>query len=376
MKFHERLFQLLILFLPSQLGFHFWPTWSFVRGLRVDYLAPTIYFTDILLFLLLSVWFLKARPTIKLNKNKTICFLLFLVFIILNLIFAVSPFLAFIKLVRLLELLFLYFYLIRNPKNLKLIRKPLSIAVIYIFILSVFQLYFQKTIGGPFYWLGERTFSVSTPAISQFTFMGHQYLRPYATFPHPNTLGGFMLVSALILFPSSLSLIAFFLVILSFSQNAWLASVFLLLISVIKVNKSFTRFFIFAIFTVSFVLPFVPGLLDFKRQALSFEAFRLFSQAPIFGLGQGNYIPAAVVFQKSYLLQPVHNVYLLILVETGISGFLLIYYFLNKVNLTLPLIAILLTGLFDHYWLTQTQTQLLLVLVLAFAKLNKSWIKN
>ena len=376
MKLHERLFQLLIFFLPSQLGLHFWPTWSFVRGLRVDYLAPTIYFTDLLLLATILFWLLESKPDFKFSPKQLFSAILVLSFFVLNLVFAVTPLVAFIKIVRLTELLLFYYYLICNPQSLKLIFKPLSLAVIYTFMLSVFQLYFQKTIGGPFYWLGERTFDASTPAIAEFTFLGREYLRPYATFSHPNTLAGFMLVSALLLFPSLLSLLAFLLVLISFSQNAWLAVAILLSISVIKVNKSFTRFFIFVTFMVSFIFPFTPYLLGAKRQALSFEAFRLFSHAPIFGIGQGNYIPAAVTFQNSFLLQPVHNIYLLILVEAGTLGLLLTYYFLNKIKLTLPLIAILLTGIFDHYWLTQTQTQLLLVLVLAFAKLNKTWIKN
>lgn len=376
MKPHERFFQLLIFFLPSQLGFHFWPAWAFVRGLRVDYLAPTVYFTDLLLLATTLFWLFESKPSFKLSPKQLISAVVILVFYILNFVFAVAPLIAFIKLIRLAVLFLFYFYLIRNPQSLSLIRKPLSLAVIYIFILSMLQLYFQRTIGGPFYWLGERTFSVSTPAIAEFTFMGHQYLRPYATFSHPNTLAGFMLVGALLLSSTPFSLLAFLLVFISFSQNAWLATIILFLISVIRVNKSFMRYFIFAIFIASFVFPFVPDLLDLKRQTLSFEAFRLFSEAPVFGLGQGNYIPAAVNFQNSYLLQPVHNIYLLILVEAGVFGLLLAYYFLNKIKLTSPLIAILLTGLFDHYWLTQTQTQLLLVLVLAFAKLNKPWIKS
>ena len=374
MKFHERFFQLLIFFLPSQLGLHFWPAWSFVRGLRVDYLAPTVYFTDFLLLATILCWFFESKPAFRFSPKQLFSSVIILSFFLLNLIFAVTPLLTFIKLIRLAALLLFYFYLICNPQSLKLIHKPLSLAVIYIFMLSVFQLYFQKTIGGAFYWLGERTFSVSTPAIAQFTFLGREYLRPYATFSHPNTLAGFMLVSAFLLFSAPLSLLAFLLVFISFSQNAWLATAIVLMAKVMK--KIPSSLFIFTIFILSFVVPYIPELLDPQRHTLSLEAFRLFSEAPIFGLGLGNYIPAAVIFQNSYLLQPVHNIYLLILVETGIFGLLLTYYFLNKTKLTLPLIAILLTGLFDHYWLTQTQTQLLLVLVLAFAKLNKSWIKS
>jgi len=37
-------------------------------------------------------------------------------------------------------------------------------------------------------------FTISTPAVAKFDFYGSQFLRPYATFPHPNVLSAFMLI--------------------------------------------------------------------------------------------------------------------------------------------------------------------------------------
>jgi len=42
-KLQQRLFWLLVFLLPVQFGRHFWPEWSYVMGLRIDYLSPTIY---------------------------------------------------------------------------------------------------------------------------------------------------------------------------------------------------------------------------------------------------------------------------------------------------------------------------------------------
>lgn len=39
---------LFIFFIPTQLGKHFWPEWSYVMGIRVDYLSPTLYFLDLI----------------------------------------------------------------------------------------------------------------------------------------------------------------------------------------------------------------------------------------------------------------------------------------------------------------------------------------
>ena len=39
-------FFLLLISIPIQLGKHFWPSFSFVQGIRVDYLSPTLYVSD------------------------------------------------------------------------------------------------------------------------------------------------------------------------------------------------------------------------------------------------------------------------------------------------------------------------------------------
>src|SRR3989338_9410931 len=63
-KIENALFFLTLLFLPTQLGRHFWPSFSYILGIRTDYLSPTLYLTDILI-LLLFIFFiasLKLRP--------------------------------------------------------------------------------------------------------------------------------------------------------------------------------------------------------------------------------------------------------------------------------------------------------------------------
>ena len=47
--FSKLLIWLIVFFLPSQLGLHFWPSFSRAAGIRLDYLSPTLYFVDLLL---------------------------------------------------------------------------------------------------------------------------------------------------------------------------------------------------------------------------------------------------------------------------------------------------------------------------------------
>src|SRR3989344_696217 len=67
------LFYLIILFLPTQLGKHFWPDFSIVSGIRVDYLSPTVYFTDVFIFLLFMFWAInRFQKTQKTQRNRNI----------------------------------------------------------------------------------------------------------------------------------------------------------------------------------------------------------------------------------------------------------------------------------------------------------------
>jgi O-antigen ligase len=110
-----------------------------------------------------------------------------------------------------------------------------------------------------------------------------------------------------------------------------------------------------------------------QRLDLSYIAGVMVSQKFILGEGLGTFIikiPSFKgIFSYSWLLQPVHNIFLLIFSETGIVGLLsfcflickvLISRFKNKkIFLILPVIFILFTGLFDHYTITLQQNTLI-----------------
>lgn len=75
-------------------------------------------------------------------------------------------------------------------------------------------------------------------------------------------------------------------------------------------------------------------------------------------------------------LQPAHNIFLLWLTETGIVGFLFIFFLLKKIKkptpnyrlqTTAPIIAIVIIGALDHYLLTLQSGQLLLTITLALS---------
>lgn len=97
---------------------------------------------------------------------------------------------------------------------------------------------------------------------------------------------------------------------------------------------------------------------------------------PLFGVGLNQFsarLPEyGVVNAYTSFLQPVHNIYLLWLAETGLigTGLLILIYANQKKNplhpsntsISIPLIMVLTIGLFDHYPLTLQTGQLLLVI--------------
>ena len=54
--FEAKIFALILLFLPVNLAKHFVFNFCYVDGILVDYLIPTIYLTDILIWCLLGFW--------------------------------------------------------------------------------------------------------------------------------------------------------------------------------------------------------------------------------------------------------------------------------------------------------------------------------
>ena len=77
------------------------------------------------------------------------------------------------------------------------------------------------------WWIfGERSFSLATPNIAAIDLWGQKFLRPYATFSHPNALAGWLLLAGFILWDNRRKrLLALSGILLTFSRNAVLAFV-------------------------------------------------------------------------------------------------------------------------------------------------------
>jgi len=424
-KFLQRTIYLLVffivLFLPTQLSLRFWPEWSKVWGVRVDYLS--IYFTlSELLVVLLNCFYLIQQLLkdnfrnrfillIRLIKNNPIILVLMtLLFalILFNLTVSIVPLLSFYTIFKYLTLIVFVFVVLSldNKIILKYVFTPLIISSVGVFVIGVFQVLMGHTIGGILYYLGERTFSVQTPGISLNYFFGKPLLRMYSTFSHPNSLAGYMLVlGSIILFfkkPDNflnrkikylVLIIVIFTLGLTFSKGAILTLLILLGMYFLEkrvriiLNKSYL--FLSLLISISFVSLIIFKGVNIKEfpqsESERIEQLDVVREAIIqnifFGTGAGTNILSQVNFNDKIIrwqLQPVHNIYLLLINEYGFLGMTILYFLFGHLmerdknrNIIYSVMAILLTGMFDHYWITLPQNRLLVALLFGLLLSNR-----
>jgi len=451
-----RLFFLILFLIPSNLAKHFLIPSSYVSGILVDYLIPTLYLTDIFIILLLILWLVE-----KLSENQQIgiwrydrnlispsvkLLLLFLVLLSPSITFAFSFIPAFYKYLKFLELSLFVFWIKQNISLKTLfsnIINVLTTSVLFQSLLALAQWLKQSSIFG-YSFLGEQPYTLSTPSIDKITwFDGSLKIPPMGTFPHPNILAGFIIsIFPLILFsllksqPSSkirwfyfatliTSTITLF---LTFSLSSWLA---LLLIGLpltfifykqpshiyqrtqqLSLIKNLPRFKSWQKIinqqagnpvhdrklrfpSVRFILIYTGLLLIFlsfstkfsflapqssfsRRSQLATISLNIIKDNPLTGIGLNNFTTVmekyGFITATTRFFQPVHNIYLLILSETGIIGFIgFLILFLYPIYLNLkkprslffiPFLSLLFIGLFDHYILTIQQGILLFFLFL------------
>jgi len=418
----KKLFFLLIFLIPVQLGRHFFFNFSQIAGIPSDYLTPTIYLTDIIIFLMafleaIMIFFFQSKKRRFENTKGSYLFFGYLIFS--TVFIAVNKWASFYKLIKIAEF-FILFKIIRKlrPETRKVLFFY-CLSVLYTSYLAIKQFLAGESLGGWWWYLGERTFHASSPGIALSKISGRLFLRPYATFAHPNVLGGFLAAGLpLVLYYllnegkdkrviKLLSLSGFIwgaiVLFLTYSRAAWfMFFTGIAIIFVVNFNKRITKYFsnkklylpiLLFLFLLSIYFPIKlseyknssEGSL-FERSELIYASLLTFVEKPIFGTGLNNsFLEQYKILPKSYglfILQPVHNSYMLLLTELGLTGFAFILLILRKIlalvnrnNIIsfLPLILILMLGFFDHYPVSLQQGLLILTVFagMAFSQSNK-----
>ena len=253
--------------------------------------------------------------------------------------------------------------------------------------IAVAQMFFQRIY--PDTWLGVAAHYPEVAGTSVVEAAGERFLRAYGTLPHPNILGGFIVIAILSSRPlwrrfSVYSLFTYLLLatglFFSFSRLAWLALAVGLISQWLYARRDLVFVKNAAVVVATMLLLsglFAPLVLarasaSGRLETISIEsrvsgfkdAWQLIRRQPFSGVGAGNFT-AAVLSQvdpgrNGYALEPVHSAFVDIFAEIGFFGFLLLVWIVyllaesarrcGKIGLAAALIVL---ALFDHWsWTT------------------------
>jgi O-antigen ligase len=270
-------------------------------------------------------------------------------------------------------------------------------------VLGVIQFKRGSSLGLSF--LGESQVVSGMAGSSFVELSGEVFLRAYGTFPHPNVLGGFLLVAMVLgiyvyekrrLTGSLLIIISFLSMLFTFSRVSILLGLVVILVFVSKEflfkKRSLLSFSVSPLLLGErFGNLFNGGDRSWaERLDLIKSSFRIIKENWLFGTGGGNFVKGMEGFVPRssngiLLMQPVHNIFLLCISEFGILGFILIFYVLfygivkniKRVSLygVLILFVIVVIGVFDHYLFSLPQGMVIFfsLLFLLSSSLEGEW---
>lgn len=408
MSLHKKLFNLLIFLIPLNLGKHFIMNVSYVKGLLIDYLIPTIYLQDIIVLLIIGFYiydyFNTSKGTLKsllqsiFNKRllwpPLFIFSVFLSTLISNL-FVISLY-GFAR-IFLYYLLFLYIVnTVDLKKDLSNILKMFVMSMSLVSVLGLFQFFTQGSVFNNYLFFGEQPYSFSTKGISLENLFGYTVVPAYGLFRHPNIFGGLLSLCLLVVY-SKLHISKGYKLLFLLLASALLVTFSLLSIATFVVsilfynyvfnrdgNKKYLTVALTILLVLFSVVPLVASNFSFlssnvsllRRTNLMTGSFELLKNNLMYGIGINTftkYIGSSLFDMGAIRFdQPVHNMYVLILSETGVIAFVLFLFFIISSvykSLKEPLLAILLFQLlllacFDHYFWTIHQSQLLFWIIL------------
>ncbi|MDO8581461.1 MAG: O-antigen ligase family protein [bacterium] len=404
MRWIERLLILFIFLIPWQarfilrageLGDSFW-----------EYGTVALYATDVLfvvILLLSGIWWIKNQKSKIKNQNDnaelknnlqltTYNLLLITGYIAFSIFWSFDKTVSFYAALKFLEGVALFF-IVRTVQSYEVgphkMGGPTS-RILWAFVasavaqsvLAIAQFFTQSVFAWPFSGIAPQ--DPSDLGVSVVQFADERWLRAYGSFPHPNLLGAFIAIAAIILFTQlfrsrdeesgiknhelgTLKFIlhnSYFIILITglfftFSRTAWIAFFVGLVIYAIQTKAWREKIFLQltlllvvtgTILTVLF-FPLVRTRVgggsrleiqsNQERTTGYREAMQLIKKHPFVGVGIGNYTVAVArelrLHDPVWSYQPAHNVFLLILSELGIFGlalFLIFFWRLKNLQLT------------------------------------------
>lgn len=395
----KRLYQLLIgaliFLIPSNLFYVLTETGARVHGLRVDYLLPKFYASDVVIVLLIGVYFWNESKDFKkkilslwnTKRPETTALLLLVLLLFVRQFFATSPTIAVWTAVSWIKMGLLGYVLWQKRAFLHTTQTSLFLAFTLLFqsVVAFWQFFTQQSVAG--YWfLGETDLS-SFAGLAKTSLGGVERVLPYGTTAHPNVLGGFLFMGTVLLLTKSnkktdpflktavFICVAFSVITLFLTQSvsAILALILGLLIFAFKekitIPHTIVMLGIALVTAISIWMPFPNSHPSVARRAyLNQAGLRMFVDHPFIGVGIQNFTTHVEEYSLKKevvrFVQPAHNAPMLFLAETGLLGVMSVLFSLRLLKrkdfvCILPLLPILLL---DHYLLS-LQSGLLIAVI-------------
>jgi len=361
----------------------------YVNGSFSNYLVPTLHLLDvfIILFLLVQLrdW---TFVTEFVKKNKWIIGIFLLYF----LIHIISHF----NLLSIINLSRIYLYIFTFALGVKTVKDivkgryfpiVLLLTVIMQGVLGIIQ--FSKGFDMNLGFLGESELLSGVIGSSFISLSQGVFLRAYGTFPHPNVLAGFFLFALFVLLylllvskkerrliPLSIAVISSIFIIFTFARLSIFLTVLIWLVFFMykawELRKA--NFSILPLFFERSLNLFTSADTSIQdRVSLLKASFDMIKRDPL-GIGSSQFVAnlkdySLYTSSGITLLQPVHNIFTLVLVEHGFIGglgliVLLGALFFGKLFSTKGIyrfvtigagILFVSIGMFDHYLITLPQ---------------------
>ncbi|MDE2438247.1 MAG: O-antigen ligase family protein [Patescibacteria group bacterium] len=384
-----------------------------------------LYAFDIALVILFGCWVLRKGWCHRTHDIPHKMLSLFVGAVVLSFLLAGRfHLISWYALIRLFEGMFCYYYLASHPTlTREYAFRALLAGAFFEMWIGIAQFKLQHNIG--LHALGETWFGDGISGTATFHFGVDKIVRIPGTFLHPNILGAF-------LFMSSCMALYFFV----HSEKPWAArgwvvfyyGVNFLLLCTLSRSNIVTTLIVtggylgslyahhrMKVITIAVVWILILGtlwgmfgnILD-ARFVHSFDEFSytnrvlynevglsVIASHPILGVGIGNFVDFAfshTLFQAHgldlpYLYQPVHNLYIFIAAETGVTGFLLFLAFLGTLIASewravwhepsrrvvlFIFVGFLALAMIDHYFWDLEQGIVMFWMVLGFLVLKET----
>ncbi len=402
----ELAFYLFLIFLPTQIRIIFSPSSAYINSYFSYPLAFLVYASDILLFTAIVSYIVFSRKKyVSQLKTLYILSILMIIWVIIDLFHVKHLGLGLFQAFKWIEFILIVVFVaaISNPRIFKISGWILFISGIFQSILGILQFHVQHSVGLRL--LGEYVPDALTPGAATID-VGSKLLRAYGTFPHPNVLSGFLIISLITGFYiasratfNSVKLFSYFGLFslyiglfVTFSRVSWVLAGLITVLWLVRIYlrdnwKTSLKILVIAFVSCGTILLLWHNLLFTRVQSLSgskaltdrgtFDYFgiQVIKSHPFFGTGPGNYIPAIekMFHLQPWEYQPPHNIFIYIGASLGLIGLVLFVWFLLTIfrstwntrpsdyrfALLLLGFSLLFMSMFDHFLVTIQQGQLL-----------------